>query len=237
MKAVVLAGGSRTSWGKGGKNTPRVMVLVREKPFLEYQVRFLKKYHTTDLIFCLHCLPEKIKQYFQDGKKFGANISYSIEEEPLGTAGAVKFAEKYYAKEKNIVVINADTMLDVNLEKAINFHLQNANDVTICLAYVRNVSTYGHITLGVDNRIELFGEKLYHLHTPGLVNGGIYIVKKKIMDDIAFGEVVSFEREVFPSLISLGRRVYGQVSKGPFIDIGEKTGYKKAGKMIKKFGL
>jgi mannose-1-phosphate guanylyltransferase len=146
-------------------------------------------------------------------------------------------AEKFYRKEKDIIVINADTMLDINLKQLINFHLHESNDITICLATVLDVSNYGHIVLGNENRIELFAEKLKNLHIAGVINGGIYIIKKKIMEDLAPGEVVSFEREVFPSLISLNRKICGFKSSGIFIDISTLSGYQQTKDKIKHFKL
>lgn len=236
MKAFILAGDPLNKEGQKN-NIPRTMILINNRPLLEYHIAFLKKYSIKEIVFCLYCEPKIIIDYFQDGKKYGVKISYSIEKKPLGTAGSIRAAEKFYKNEKNILIINADTMLNINLNEMVDFHLRRDNDATIALAYVSDISNYGHIICNKNFLIELFGEKLKYLHIPGTINGGIYLIKKEIIDNLAPYEKISFEKEVFPSLISLNKKICGFKNDAVFLDFSKKIALKNSILNIKKFGL
>ena len=120
MKALILAGGFSTRLKNIVSDTPKPMALIAGKPFLEYQLQLLKESGITDIVLCVHFMANKIKSYFGDGKRFGTNITYSEEEMPLGTGGAIKFAEKYIGD--HFLVLNGDTFSDIDLNKFLSFH-------------------------------------------------------------------------------------------------------------------
>ena len=95
MKALILAGGFGTRLKDIIQDVPKPMAMIAGKPFLEHQIRFLKKQGITQIIIAVHHMSDKIKSYVRDGFKFGVDITYSEEDTPLGTAGAIKKAQKY----------------------------------------------------------------------------------------------------------------------------------------------
>jgi len=222
MKTLILAGGLGTRLRKIVVNKPKPMALTANRPFLEYLILQLKRYGFTDIMLCIGYLGEQVRKYFGDGDRWGVHISYSWEKEPLGTGGAIKLAEKL-VKEKNFLVMNGDSFLDVNLKKLIDYHLKQRALATMALAEVENSLRYGAVEINERGEIKSFVEKGQSSRSK-LINGGIYVLNKKIFDNIPVGKV-SLENEVFPKLI--GEGFYGVSTKGFFIDIGVPEDYKR----------
>jgi NDP-sugar pyrophosphorylase family protein len=158
---------------------------------------------------------------------------YSEESTPLGTAGAIRFALSY-SKTKNALVINGDTVFDIDLEKLKEQHLKSGAVFTIALKNNKENSKYGVVELNKNNDIIKFQEKT---QSSGLINGGIYFVNKekfeKIVDNKFGKRPLSLEKDVFPYLATK-RSLKGVVLTGTFIDIGTPDSYKEATKILKK---
>jgi len=122
MKTIILAGGLGTRLRNIIPEKPKPMALICGKPFLEWQIKLLKKFDLIHLIFCIGYKGEMIKNYFGDGKKFGVYIEYAEEREPLGTGGALKNAKSYVVGEDKFVVMNGDTYLDLDFIDFLEFH-------------------------------------------------------------------------------------------------------------------
>ena len=122
MKALILAGGFGTRLKDVVKDVPKSMALIFDKPFLEHQIHFLKKQGIDEIILGVHYMANKIKSYFGNGGKFEVNLTYSEEDIPLGTAGAVKNAEKYI--DDTFFVLNGDSYSNIDLWKFLEFHNQ-----------------------------------------------------------------------------------------------------------------
>jgi len=224
MQALILAGGLGTRLRGIVKNIPKVMVDIKEKPFLEYLILQLKKYNLNDIILCTGYLKGKIENYFGNGNNWGVNIIYSKENKPLGTGGALKFAE-HLIKENNFIVMNGDSFFDIDLCKLIDCHLKKKALATMALAKVKDALRYGSVEIGKDNKIKSFIEKVEYSHS-NLINGGIYVLNKEIFKYISKDKLISLEKEVFPKLID-SNRFYGVSFKNYFIDIGIPKDYKK----------
>jgi len=222
MNVLILAGGLGTRLRKIVTDKPKPMALIANRPFLEYLILQLKQYGFTDIVLCIGYLGEKVKEYFGDGDRWGVHISYSWEKELLGTGGAIKLAGKL-VKEENFLVMNGDSFLNVNLKKLIDYHLKQRALATMALAEVENPLRYGAVEINERGEIKSFVEKEQSSRSR-LINGGIYVLNKKIFDYIPVGKV-SLEKEVFPKLI--GKRFYGMPTKGFFIDIGVPEDYKR----------
>jgi len=115
MKAVILAGGEAARLCPLTCNTPKIMVPVLNRPFFEHLIDYLKKHNITDIILAVGKLSEQIEHYFSDGSKFGVSLAYSTEDFPMGTAGAVKNAERFLAD--SFIVFNGDIFTNIDLSK------------------------------------------------------------------------------------------------------------------------
>ena len=160
-------------------------------------------------------MAESIASHFANGDEFGVRITYSQEDAPLGTAGAVKHAESYLSDPA--LILNGDSYAEWNLGAMRTLMASREADVIMVLQSVEEVSRYGTVSVGSDNRIIEFLEK-GNKKGPGLINSGVYLLRQEIIRTLPTGTALSLERDVFPRL--LDRQVYGCIAGGTFIDIG-----------------
>jgi len=193
---------------------PKSMALISGTPFLELLLDSLRSHRIGEVILGTGYMAEKIESYFGSGNKFGLNIRYSREHEPLGTGGALKLAESLISDP--VLVLNGDSYVEWSLVPMLElFTVKNA-DIVVVLQAVADVTRYGSVALDQDGRVTQFVEKR-DAAGPGLINAGVYLLRKQIVRDLPAGTAISLEREVFPQL---DRGVYGLISTGLFIDIG-----------------
>jgi NDP-sugar pyrophosphorylase family protein len=173
---------------------------------------------------CTGHLADQIEKEFSDGHKWDVAIDYSKESCPLGTAGAVKFAECYLAQAPDFLVMNGDSFLEVNFRELIRFHRQHGGLISMAVHRVPDAARYGTVQLGTHNRVVGFTEKM-EAAVPGIINGGVYLFKRAILQHIPDGPA-SLEKDVFPALLEQG--VYALEQQGMFIDIGTPGDYARA---------
>lgn len=235
MKAIILAGGFGNELKSVFKDIPKPMVLIAGKPFLEHLIISLRDQNITEVIIAVHHMADIIKSYFGDGKKWGINITYSEEEIPLGTAGAIKNAEKYI--DDTFLVLNGDCFSQINIKDFLEFHRMKRSKSTIALTKTIENANYGNVMLEGDKIVNFIEDKSTinenHYHT----NNGIYIFEPIIFDYIDQRKHVSLEKEIFPRLIQEGN-LWGYQFQGYFIDIGRpETYYKLKMDFLKKLYL
>lgn len=211
MEAIILAGGFGTRLKCVVSDVPKPMASINGKPFLEYIFEDLEKKGITHIILAVGYMKEKIKEYFKENYK-NIKISYSEEDNPLGTGGAIKKAISK-CQEQNIFIINGDTFYDVDLKKMLKFHNIKDSSLTIAVKEMENFNRYGSLIIKED-KIVNFEEK--KSKTKGKINGGIYLIKKNILQDKE-QDIFSFEKEV---LEDKNIEKYAYESNGYFIDIG-----------------
>ncbi len=246
MKAVILCGGLGTRLRSVLPDLPKPMAPIGGRPFLRYQIDWLKKFNITDLIFCVGYKAEQIKNYFENGKRFGVNITYAEEKELLGTGGAIKNAEKYL--DSTFIVLNGDTYAKIDFNQLLEFHQQKKSKYTLSLIKVKNHSRYGSVLIDSENKIFSYTEKpsekvdsseiklnlSENLNVEssnlGYINTGVYVFEPEFFSSLPSGKKVSLEQEVFPQLLSTG--IYGYVWEGQFIDIGLPESYQQLQKEI-----
>lgn len=222
MQAILLAGGLGTRLRSVVSDRPKPMALIQEKPFMEYVTRELVRSGITDIIFAVGYKGSMVEKYFGDGRGFGFHASYAYEETLLGTAGAIKNAGKYVTEER-FFVLNADTFYQIDytrlekLQDALNL------DMALVLRQVPDVSRYGEAILDDKGMLTAFNEKTSEART-GTINGGIYLMKRSLLEQIPEGKV-SLENEMIPGWLSEKRRLGGFVNDGYFIDIGIPEAY------------
>ncbi|MCL5291370.1 MAG: nucleotidyltransferase family protein [Actinobacteria bacterium] len=221
MQVAILAGGLGTRLREAVKDLPKSMAPIDSRPFLECQLAYLKGKGFTEILLLVGYLADVIVDHFGDGSSLGLKISYSREEDQLGTGGALKNAEELL--DSSFLVLNGDTFFDVDYNELIRFHREKDALITIALVSVADSSRYGAVGLDEDGRILAFAEKAGD--GPGLVNGGVYVVDKRVLAHIQKDRRVSLEKEVIPRLLGEGERVFGLVMPGCFIDIGTPESY------------
>src|SRR3989344_8011952 len=191
-KALILAGGYGTRLRKVVHDRPKSMAPIAGIPFLEHQLRLLKKQGIKEAILAVSYMADKIKSYFGEGRSLGMKITYSEEEIPLGTAGALKNAERYL--DKSFFVLNGDSYAKVNLEDFFNEHKKKERMSTVSVTEVQYATPYGSVVLEGDS-IVAFKEK--EGEGPSLINSGVYLFEPEILKRISAQENVSLERDIF----------------------------------------
>jgi NDP-sugar pyrophosphorylase family protein len=241
MQALILAGGLGTRLRAIVNDRPKPMAGISSgsaghtKPFLEYQLEFLKSYHITHFILCVGYLHQHIQEHFGDGSQWGVRIDYSIEEELMGTGGAVKQAEQYV--NGTFLTLNGDSFFEMDLNKIIQFHRAQTAGMrqgsylgTIALTKVQDATNYGLVRLDQENRILTFDEKSAANSTEAngsnQINAGIYVLEPEILSFIPPARKVSIERETFPFVLNKGYCLGGYPAEGFFVDIGTPEGYR-----------
>tara|TARA_Y100000296_G_scaffold75035_1_gene94249 strand:+ start:818 stop:2851 length:2034 start_codon:yes stop_codon:yes gene_type:complete len=221
MKALILAGGFGSKLKRVIYDRPKSMAPIAGIPFLEHQIRLLKEQGINEIILCVSFMADSIKSYFGNGKKIGVNITYSEEEIPLGTAGAIKNAEKYIYN--TFIVLNGDSYSQIDLNNFFEFHKIQNGIGTMALSEVEDPGPHGSAFLE-GNKIMDFVEKKPGLSN--LANSGVYIFNPEIFKYIEKEKSISLEVDIFPKLAKEGKLI-GKVHKGYYIDIGLPETYTK----------
>lgn len=226
MKAVILVGGQGTRLRPLTLGTPKPMVPLANKPFVSYVLEHLRGHGITDIVFSMGYLPEGIKSYFGDGSSMGVNLTYVVEDHPLGTAGAVKNVHEH-VEDGDFLVLNGDILTDIDLTAMIRFHKEKNAFGTVALTPVEDPTTYGLVRTGAGDEVLAFLEKpSWDQIDTNLINAGTYVLKREVLDMIPAGEEYSFERGVFPKLV--GRGLFGFKSIAYWMDIGTPEKYLQA---------
>lgn len=231
-QAVILVGGEGTRLRPLTFHLPKSLVPILNVPFLFWMLNWLAKYGITKIILSAGYLSNQLSKFCKDATiQLGINIVDVIEPKPLGTAGAIKFAEKYLDKE--FLVFNGDIFTQFNLNEFVNTHHKNNALITIAVTSVDNPSQYGVVErqdlLGKSGRIIKFLEKPSTGQTLAReINAGVYVIKKEALNGIQIDTRVSIEREVFPSLLLNGATLFAHsLEKEYWIDIGTYDKYRK----------
>jgi NDP-sugar pyrophosphorylase family protein len=226
MRAYILCGGLGTRLRSAVSDVPKCMASVDGKPFLEYLVRWLRKYEIDDIVLCVGYQRELIEETFQDGAELAVRISYAIEEELLGTGGAVKHAVGDSGEA--FLVLNGDSFVNIDLHSMADFHVKMQGSATIALSRVDNVGDFGSVRFNQDFQITSFNEKTRVASGSGWVNAGIYIFEPQILDWIATDQKVSLEYDVFPRLANLSVPLTAFLTEERVLDIGTPDRYQLA---------
>jgi len=200
MKAIILSAGYGTRLGNITKEIPKPMLDVNGKPMLEYIINNLKKHNFTDLAINLHFMPEIIKDYFEDGSKFGVKISYSYEEKLMGTAGGVKNIENFFREsDEPFIVHYGDVITEQDFTKMLDFHKEKKALATLLL-HQRSKSN-SMVSLDEENRIIGFLERPSEEERKGIkspwVNSGVCICQPEILDLIPEKTACDLPRDIF----------------------------------------
>lgn len=224
MNAVILVGGEGTRLRPLTSNTPKAMVPVLNRPFLEHVLCHLQSHGVETVVLALGHLSQSVLDYFGDGSRVGLKLVYSVEKQPLGTAGPIKLAERYLAER--FLVLNGDVFSDFNVTAIVDFHVQNGAMATLALTPVDNPTIYGVVETGPNGRVQRFVEKPKLAEvTSNMINAGLYVLEPQVINNIPAESRVMFEQDVFPKLLSDGRPMFGYNQRGYWVDIGTPQKY------------
>jgi mannose-1-phosphate guanylyltransferase/phosphomannomutase len=227
MIAIVMAGGEGTRLRPLTCQHPKPLVPIANRPVMYHILNLLKRHNIKKVIATLHYLADEIESYFGDGKNLDIDISYSIEDTPLGTAGSVKKVED--SLKDTFLIISGDGICDFDLTKAISFHKEKNAIATIVLTKVENPLEYGVVITEEDGRIKKFLEKpSWGEVFSDTVNTGIYILQPEVLKYLEKNKQYDFSKDLFPLLLQNNESLFGYIAEGYWCDIGNLQQYKNS---------
>jgi D-glycero-alpha-D-manno-heptose 1-phosphate guanylyltransferase len=228
-QAIILAGGLGTRLRSVVNDLPKCMAPVAGRPFLFYVINYLRLQGVEKFIFSLGYKHETIEDYFED--QFSTlNYQCAIEEEPLGTGGAIQLACQK-ATEKNVIVVNGDTLFKINSDDVFSFHSEQEAECTLSLKPMQHFDRYGIVELNDNATVKDFKEKQFY--ESGLINGGVYILNLEKFRTKKFPSKFSFEKDYLEQYYRHGN-IYGIMQDNYFIDIGIPGDYKRVQEELKQ---
>lgn len=222
-EAIILAGGMGTRLRSVITEIPKPMAPVGSRPFLAIILDNLNEQGIEHVILAVGYKYEVIQSYFGNRYK-SLLLDYAIEKEPLGTGGAVGLALNQLSDDA-FMMMNGDTLFDVDLKKLSQFHSDMNADLTMSLKPIENQDRYGLVSIDEQSRVIDFSEKKYF--EKGLINGGVYATSKKYIDSLCLPQKYSWEKDVLEAQTKKSM-VYGFLSDNYFIDIGIPEDYSRA---------
>jgi len=231
-QAIILAGGLGTRLRSVVSDLPKCMAPVAGRPFLFYVINYLRSQGIEKFIFSLGYKHEIIEDYLKD--QF-STLQYecSVEEEPLGTGGAIQLACQK-ATEKNVIIANGDTLFKINGKELFTFHIEQEADCTLALKPMQQFDRYGVVELDENAVVKDFKEK--QIYETGLINGGLYVLNVENFLAKKFPAKFSFEKEYLEQYYRHGK-IYGIVQDNYFIDIGIPEDYERVQEELKQSQL
>ena len=229
VEAILLVGGKGTRLLPLTINTPKPMLKLAGVPFIAHQIAYAKSHGISRIIVATSYKTEQFLNYLGDGSAFGVEIVHAIEQEPLGTGGAIANAASHLesADHDPVAVLNGDVLSAHNISAQIRQHRQLGSDLTLHLIRVEDARAYGSVPTDEQGRILDFVEKSENPPTT-FINAGCYIFTRAVIDQIPKGRVVSVERETFPELLERGAKLWSFKSEDYWLDIGTPKALLKA---------
>jgi len=228
MQAIVLVGGEGTRLRPLTETVPKPALTLVDRPFLAYMIEWLAGHGVSEVVLACGFLPDVLREALAgEEERAGIAIRYVAEPEPLGTAGAIRFAadELGEALGERFLALNGDVLTDLDLSALLRTHDEAGARATLGLYPVEDAAAFGLVESGEGGEVLAFREKTGE-HKPGAVNAGMYVLERSVLDLIEPEENVSIEREVFPRLI--GEGLYALLLEGYWMDIGTPARYLQA---------
>jgi len=220
---ILLVGGLGTRLAPLTSKTPKPMLPIANLPVTEHQLLVAKAAGITKVVLATAYLAETFTPYFGDGSKWGLELKYALEQEPLGTGGAIRnAAEKIFAElssDEPIVVFNGDVLSRHDLRAQIKLHQDQKAAATLHLVEVADARPYGCVPFDQSGRVTDFLEKMENPIT-NTINAGCYVFSPELIHEIQPGAVVSVEREIFPQLLKAGKIIKVFVDNSYWLDMG-----------------
>ena len=228
MQAIVLVGGEGTRLRPLTEKVPKPALTLVDRPFLAHMIEWLASHGVTEVVLACGFLPDVLRKALAgEEERAGVEIRYVAEPQPLGTAGAIRFAADDLggSLDDRFLALNGDVLTDLDLGALLRLHEERRAAATIGLHPVEDSAAFGLVRSGPGGEVLDFLEKTGEPE-PGEVNAGMYVLERSVLDLIPPGESVSIEREVFPRLV--GEGLHGLCLDGYWMDIGTPERYLQA---------
>jgi mannose-1-phosphate guanylyltransferase len=228
MQAIVLVGGEGTRLRPLTSTVPKPALTLVDRPFLAYAVEWLARHGVEEVVLACGFMPDVLREaLLGEDERSGVRIRYVAEPEPLGTAGAIRFAADELGEElgERFLALNGDVLTDLDLGALLAAHRERGARATVGLHPVEDSAAYGLVSRDPDGAVLEFVEKTGE-PAPGEVNAGMYVLERSVLELMPPGREVSIEREVFPLLAGDG--LYGTLLEGYWMDIGTPERYLQA---------
>lgn len=228
MQAIVLVGGEGTRLRPLTETVPKPALTLVDRPFLAYMIEWLAGHGVGEVVLACGFLPDVLRAALVgEEERAGVSITYVVEPERRGTAGAIRFAADELGErlEDRFLALNGDVLTDLDLTALLRAHEERGARATLGLHPVEDSAVYGLVRSGEGGAVEAFLEKTGEA-VPGEVNAGMYVLERSVLELIPPGQEVSIERDVFPRLVGDG--LYGLRLDGYWMDIGTPERYLQA---------
>jgi MurNAc alpha-1-phosphate uridylyltransferase len=228
MKIAILAGGLGTRLGSLTKDTPKSMVEICGKPFLEYQLELLKKQNLKEIVLCVGHLKDKIESYFGDGSRFGVRIEYGEEEEPLGTAGALRNAGNLLGDD--FLVLNGDSYLAIDYGE-VSEEYRLGNKLGLMVVY-RNNNRYDKSNVMIADGLVTNYDRSGRAEDMMYIDYGLSVLNKKALEFVPQGKFLQLD-EVYRELVRR-RQLTAFETQVRFYEVGSVQGLEDFRKIVER---
>lgn len=227
MQAIILVGGMGTRLRPLTDSVPKPALTLVDRPFLAYMVEWLGSHGVTEVVLACGFLPDRLREGLGDGEHEGVALTYVVEPDRRGTAGAIRFAAEALGDrlDDRFLALNGDVLTDLDLTALLRAHEERGARATIGLYPVEDSSVYGLVDCDDAGWVRAFSEKTGEA-VPGEVSAGAYVLERSVLEMIPPGRNVSIEREVFPRLV--GEGLCALLLDGYWMDIGTPERYLQA---------
>ena len=222
MQALILAGGEGTRLRPLTTTYPKPVVPLVDRPFIVFMLDWLRRHGIDDVVLSCGHMASGVREVLGDGSGVGLRLRFVEEPRPLGTGGALKFAESLL--EERFLMLNGDVLTDLDLTAQIAQHERTGAQATLALTPVDDPSNYGLVRLGAGSEVTEFVEKpsADQIDTNN-ISAGAYVLERSVLGLLRPDEPASIERDVFPRLVGDG--LFGYVGAGYWMDIGTPERY------------
>jgi mannose-1-phosphate guanylyltransferase len=222
VQALILAGGEGTRLRPLTSTVPKPVVPLVDRPFVAFMLDWLRSHGVEDIVMSCGHLASGVRNVLGDGSAFGIRLRYVEEPRPLGTGGALKFAEQLL--DGRFLMLNGDVLTDIDLTAQLEQHQRTGAIATLALTPVEDPSNYGLVRTADGGEVTEFVEKPApdQIDTNN-ISAGAYVLEREVLDMLPEDHPASIERDVFPQLV--GRGLYGYVADGYWLDIGTPERY------------
>ncbi len=225
MRGVVLVGGQGTRLRPLTYATPKQMLPVANRPMIEWVLGHLREHGVGDVVLSLGYKPDAFLAAYPSGVCAGVTLGYAVEDSPLDTAGAIRFAAVSADIDGTFVVVNGDVLTGLDVSALMKFHAERGAEATIALTPVQDPSAFGVVPTDEQGRVQAFIEKPPRDQAPtNLINAGTYVLEPSVLERIPGDRPVSIERETFPALVADGR-LFAMASDADWVDAGTVATY------------
>ncbi len=232
MKAIVLAAGLGTRLRPLTEEMPKALLPVAGRPLIHYPLLLLKHYGITDIVINLHHHGNQIANALGDGRGMGLRLHYSWEPAILGTGGGIKQARQLLG-DGTFLVMNSDILVDLNLDKVIEFHHRRKSAVSMVVRSDPDAAQYGAIELDAQDRVRKILGRGSHAASAlrPFMFTGVHLLEPAVFDLIP-GPGFSSITDVYISMLQREEKLFGYVTKGPWMDLGTPERYQEANRLL-----